>query len=177
VLKAAAQQPAGEVGVREVIGKAFGIYPQPDRSDGEWAAWWGAYVDVLRDVPWPALQAGMNAHIRDPKSEFMPKPGKLLELSRTTKLKVIQAYTRAKAAVQQIAHCPPPGHEVPTLELQSIPEMARTALDKLTIRREPICGTPPASTGGKPDEGGLTPLMRALMAKRQASPNAGASPT
>lgn len=180
VLKAAATQKAGQGGVRQVIGKRFALYPQPQRSEGEWAAWWADYFDVLADVHWHALEAGMATYVRDPGSEFMPKPGKLLELARTAPVRVVRAYERAREAV---TYRPPPPPLDPALlaELhgQDFPQPKAMA-DALEIKRmgeeamRDIRGAKTAlptvelpSIAGKADEGGLTPTMRALLARQR----------
>lgn len=166
VLKAAATQPAGREGVMEVIGKRFALYPQPNRSEGEWAAWWADYVEVLAGVPWHALEAGMAEYVKNPTSEFMPKPGKLRELAMTTPARVALAYGRAKRVAELSAPVkrePLPDFEMPEVAVKTMAaeyeQMARRPVPVYSKEALP-------STAGKPDEGGLTPAMRALMARR-----------
>lgn len=82
-LHAAATLHAGPHGVREVIGRRFATYPQPERTEAEWDEFWADYVDVCGSISKPALEAGMKAWVADPKSEFLPKPGRLRELATT----------------------------------------------------------------------------------------------
>lgn len=82
-LRAAALTPATEAQIRAIIGQRFALFPQPERSDGEWAAWWAAYFDALADLTPFAVEAGMAAWVRSPDAEFLCKPGKLSELART----------------------------------------------------------------------------------------------
>ena len=59
-MERAATGHAGESGVKAVIARRFALYPQPPRSEGEWAEWWAAYVDVLVDTPLASLEAAMR---------------------------------------------------------------------------------------------------------------------
>ncbi len=99
VLLAAARQPAGLEGVQDVLGRRFVTYPQPARSEGEWAAWWDDYHEVLKDVPWGDLDAAMVEYMRSPDSDFMPKPGKLLALAQGIRSKAWRAYLAAQRMV------------------------------------------------------------------------------
>lgn len=92
----------GMVGVRDVIGRRFATYPQPDRSDMEWAAWWADYCDALEDVPYEALEGGMRAWVQKPESQFMPKPGELRALALKAGEPLYQAASRAR----RVAHLP-----------------------------------------------------------------------
>lgn len=175
VLKAAAMQKAGRHGVREVIGRRFPLFPQPDRSDGEWAAWWEDYHQTLADVSWAALEAAMARYVADPASEFMPKPGKLLELARTTPNKAVRAYDRASKALAygQVVSLPPPKprHD-PTAE-ERAQVMAMLGHYKRTIAARDLDAPAKSdlpSIAGKTDSGGLTPEMRALLARQASRP-------
>lgn len=177
VLRAAAMQKAGHVGVREVIGSRFALYPQPARSEAEWAAWWADYYEALADLSWHALEAGMVAWVQDPASEFLPKPGKLLILARSTPNRISKAYFRATKVAEYV---PPKTYEplsepipVPTVktveDATAIKRMAADALAKLGAAAERSrpsqAGLP--SIAGKPDAGGLTPAMRDLLGRRE----------
>lgn len=175
ILKAAAMQKAGEEGVADVIGRRFALYPQPERSDGEWAAWWSDYYDALGNVPWSALEAAMAAYVADPASEFMPKPGRLLELARSTPNKAVRAYDRASKAVayhEQVAALPPPSERRPPTDEERAQVMAMLGHYKRTIAQRDL-DAPPApslpSIAGKPDQGGITPEMRALLARQRGT--------
>lgn len=181
-MRAVATAPAGDQGVRDVIGRRFALYPQPDRSGAEWAAWWQDYFDVLSNVPKVALEAAMLAYVRDPASEFIPKPGKLLELARHTPNQAAMTHDK----LQFIADFTPPWDR-PTIalaapELRSVTPRGRPepdAEEKARVRRmlgefierqpekpKPTRDFP--ATHGKPDDGGLTKEMRALIARRGA---------
>lgn len=167
-LKAVAEWKAGEDGVRAVVSKRFALYPQPQRTEGEWAAWWDDYIDVLSDVPLACLEAAMRAWISRPGTEFMPKPGQLRDLAYTTVSKSLRRYQRAKRALDQIdrpaALTPayPDGVAVDTAA--EIKRMMEEFKAKSAIPSTPKPPLP--SISGKPDGGGLTPEMRALIARR-----------
>lgn len=162
-LQHVATAKAGREGVKAVVGKRFALYPQPQRSDGEWAAWWEAYFDVLGDVPLASLEAAMRAYQADPQSEFMPKPGRLRELAFTTPCRSLLRYMRAKRVVD-IADAPPQiqGPKPDAADVKAmLAEFNARAMPDENAR------TPLPSIAGKPDEGGLTPEMRALIARRR----------
>lgn len=100
VLLAAARQPAGLEGVQDVLGRRFVTYPQPSRSEGEWAAWWDDYHEVLKDVPWSDLDAAMVEYMKGADADFMPKPGKLLALAQGIRSKAWIAHAKARAIVE-----------------------------------------------------------------------------
>lgn len=167
-LQAVATAKAGQAGVKAVIGRRLVTYPQPARSDGEWEAWWADYFDVLSDVSLAALEAGMRAYVADPNSEFMPKPGRLRELAFTAPCRSYLRYMRASRAVQMADEPPtlPPAQPSPE-DAAEIKRMAAEAMQKLgaaTALKRPEL----PSIAGKADEGGLTPQMRELIARRQA---------
>lgn len=97
-IERAARAPAGAEGVKEAMGRRFALYPQPRRSPQEWAAWWLDYIEVLADVPRCALDAAMSAWVRDPESQFLPKPGQLRKLAMEAAVAEIRAYDRARRA-------------------------------------------------------------------------------
>jgi len=174
VLKAAAMQMAGEEGVTDVLGRRFALYPQPERTDAEWAAWWSDYFETLGGVPWSALEAAMAAYVRDPSSEFMPKPGRLLELARNTPNKAVRAYDRASKAVayaQQAAALPAPSERrEPTAEERAaVMNMLGRYKSTMAQRDLDAPKTPSMpSIAGKADERGVTPAMRELLARQRA---------
>ena len=172
-LRAVAEHKAGEDGVRAVLGRRFALYPQPERDDGEWAAWWADYFDALGDVPLACLEAAMREWINRPTSQFLPKPGELRDLAFRTPSRSLQRYQRAKRAIQlydnrdtppQIA--PPEGlavdHAAAVKKMLSEYQAAYAA-------RQPVARHATPSTAGKPDAGGLTAEMRALMARRASA--------
>lgn len=160
-LHAVATAKAGREGVKAVIGKRLALYPQPQRSEGEWDAWWSDYFDVLADVALASLEAGMRAYVADPKSEFMPKPGKLRELAERSPCRALGRYYRAKRAVQ-IADEP--------VQIQGPPvdpEEIKQVLADFQARSTAGAKKPELpSIAGIPDEGGITPLMRQVIERR-----------
>lgn len=173
-LKAVAEHRAGEDGVKAVIGRRFSLYPQPERDDGEWAAWWADYYDVLEDVPLACLEAGMRVWIARPGSQFMPKPGELRDLAFRTPSKTLQRYQRAKRALQ-IADNPQAlralSTEVPEgVAIDTAAEVKRM-LEEFKAKAGERSGTiypKPTFTPGKTDERGITQEMRDLIARRAA---------
>lgn len=178
VLRAAAFQECGDEGVRQVIGRRFALYPQPDRSDEEWAAWWADYLDVLGQVSWAALEAAMMSWVSNPASEFMPKPGKLLELSRTTPNKAAKRYERCRKAVDWVGNRPLPPiayHGDHLEDYAPAPAADKEAVAKMlaefkasVAKDRPVRGEDKLpSIAGKTDETGITPEMRAILARRE----------
>lgn len=92
----------GTAAVRDVIGRRLVTFPQPDRSDAEWAAWWADYYDALEDVPAAALEGGMKAWVQKSDAQFMPKPGELRALALKAGEPLYQAASRAR----RVAHLP-----------------------------------------------------------------------
>lgn len=99
-LRALVTAPAGPEGVKQVVATRFALYPQPARTEGEWAAWWADYFHVLAELPLVGLEAGMRMWIATPTSEFLPKPGQLRDLARLAPSRAIARYERARQAVR-----------------------------------------------------------------------------
>lgn len=161
-LKAVAEQKAGTAGVKAVIGRRLALYPQPPRSEAEAAAWWADYYDVLSDVALASLEAGMRQYVADPSSEFMPKPGRLRELAFLAPCRSLGRYYRAKRAVQ-MADEPEP---VPIQRADPTEVRALLAEFNAKVATAAVAKPQLPSIAGKPDEGGLTPQMRELMARQ-----------
>jgi hypothetical protein len=156
-LREAVCAPAGQAGVTAIVGRRFALFPQPDRSDGEWAAWWADYHAALEDLPAEAIEADV---------EFLPKPGKLRELARSSPTKSAGIYERARwlLAPPCSPREPLPEPPQPTQEQRdAVRRMAKDCIAALTKPPEfRIPATPPAKT----DERGLTEAMRAHLAQR-----------
>lgn len=174
------RRAAGEAGVRDVVGRRFALYPQPDRSDAEWGAWWEDYYETLADLPRVALEAAMAAYVRDPASEFLPKPGRLRDLALHEPNPTMSLYDRLRVVANY--QRPEPSHavyEIPAPELRSVEEDRAKVRELMadyrrrTPEREAQRRDFPA-THGKVDAGGLTAEMRALLARREAEREAGA---
>ena len=95
----------GDAVVRNVIGRRFETYPQPQRSDAQWAAWFADYYDALSDQPGAAIEAGMRQWVRTDTTGFMPKPGQLLALVKIAAEPQWQALSRANriAKIQPVS--------------------------------------------------------------------------
>jgi hypothetical protein len=164
-LKAVAQAKAGTDGVKAVIGRRLVTYPQPQRTDGETAAWWADYYDVLEDVSLASLEAGMRAYVAMPDSEFMPKPGRLRELAFSAPCRAYTRYYRATRAIQ-LAEMPElTGDAEPNPRAN--PEEVKAMLAEFEAKT--AAGAKKfemPSIAGKVDERGITPQMRELMVRR-----------
>lgn len=197
-LREAATTPAEYEGVKRVIGRRFALFPQPERSDGEWKEFWADYVDVLGHLPEGAVEAAMAAWVRLPDAEFLPKPGKLLDLARTTPNRAVRAYERARAAMDYRPPKPAhpadndPNHIDPKVRgiirtaVQPSPEKTQAQKDQVLRmcqrflaqddeRRAAATArakgsSPIPDTAGAPDDRGLTPQMRDLLAKQRPTP-------
>lgn len=97
-LRNRARLPAGADAMRLLMAAYFQVYPQPKRTDAEWAAWWFPYEQILADPPESSLAAAMLAWSKKPDSQFMPSPGALLDLARHIATPEGRAYARARAA-------------------------------------------------------------------------------
>lgn len=186
-----ATMPAGAEGVTKVIASLFVMFPQPHRAEPEWEEFWASYHTVLRNQPLTALEAAKEAILRDPKVEFLPKPARVLELSKTTPNRAVKAYDRAKAAAEyQPPRAPHPADSDPKYIDPSVrallqPQTGRvepSEADKARVRRQlaeyqakddarkataKSLGADLPSTAGRPDATGITPALRALL-ERQA---------
>lgn len=184
-----ATMAAGEEGVRRVIGSRRALFPQPERTKAESAAWWADYFDALAELPEGAIEAAMQAWVKMPEAEFMPKPGKLLELAKTTPNRSIKAYERCKAAVEyQPAQS---GEKIPREALAQMiqPLTAKvrqppTQDDKDRVRRQmreyieqdearkakaKTAQMPRPDVSGPVDESGITPSLRALVERQRGA--------
>lgn len=147
-----------------MIGRRLATYPQPQRTDGEWAAWWADYFETLADVALASLEAAMRAYVALPDSEFMPKPGRLREMAFLTPCRSLQRYQRAKRALQ--------------IAEESAPKIAAPKADPADVKamlaefhaKSVGAAIKPAlpSISGQVDERGITAEMRELIARRQA---------
>jgi hypothetical protein len=185
-LQRAATEPARADGVMAVIGRRFALFPQPKRSKAEWSEFWADYVDTLGHLPEGAIEAAMAAWVRQPDAEFLPKPGRLLELSRTTPNRAVRALERAKGALEFKAPrkvespysiTPPamgPRPEPSQDDKDIVRRMCRQFTAQDDERRAATAsrarGGDLPNTAGPADEKGLTPQMRQLLAKQRPTP-------
>lgn len=79
-----AARGAGLEGIVAAITPWFPTYPQPERTEAEWREWWGGYTTVCGHHSQAALAGAMKVWANKATSEFLPKPGALSELARTT---------------------------------------------------------------------------------------------
>lgn len=93
--------PAGVEAVKSTLGMMFAIYPQPERSREEWAAWWAAYIEDLSEFPLASLEAAVREYRRQGDSEFFPKPGTLRQLAAKHRAPYVGALARARMASKQ----------------------------------------------------------------------------
>lgn len=175
-LRVLATSPASANEVMAILGRRFALYPQPARSDGEWSEWWADYLETLKAIPAPAIEAGMAAYVRLPDSEFFPKPGRIAALAAEQPNDAAKAYSTAAWAIQ--AACPrvwvPAPVKTPAeIEAEEarhaelaivIQRMAKetVAALKTAERPRPAFRAPQAKT----DETGISAEMRALIAAR-----------
>ena len=169
-IRVCATAPAGEGGVQRVVARRLPTYPQTQMSDGQWAAWWQGYYEACGDLPEVALEAGMTAWVRDPTSQFMPKPGQLRELALSTPNRASTAYDRITAAIRQADRPAMPGGE--PLAPRGPPPTKDGVAQMLAGYRANVAGrkaaeqarrpkTPPMH--GRTDETGITAEMRAVL--------------
>lgn len=184
-IKARATGPATPGEIEVIIGAKFATYRQPERTAAEWAAFWADYHTVLAEVPKSALEAAMDAVIRDPKVEFLPKPAKLAEIARMTENRAVRAYDRARQAVEwrepverevippeRMAEVLAPIGRRPVEKTPAQKEAVRAAMRKFIeqddarrereacARRSSIAEPIPVET-----QGGITPQMRTLLGR------------
>jgi hypothetical protein len=175
-LRAAALRPASPDEIRTIIGSRFPTYPQPKRTEGEAAAFWADYFDALEGLTPAMVEAGMAAHVKDPKAEFLPKPGRLAELAKTTPTtgRFTRAYNRARSAViasQKAAEPKPVVEERPSPEAvkamvaETLAALAETPTAKAAAaRKKALRPTPSAPL---PAGSAMSAEMRAMLEARQ----------
>lgn len=170
-----ARSPAGESGVMQVVGRRFALYPQPERSDDEAAAWWGDYFDVLADVPFGTLEAAMIAWVKT-AAEFLPKPGQLFELVSANPGKEALACLRVRAAMRWTPE-PPRREPGPFTAVEAPATRQITDADRTTIRqmRADFAAQLPEkpkpmirAISAKVDAHGVSPELRALVERQRA---------
>jgi hypothetical protein len=163
---------AGDEGVKAVIGRRFVLYPQPQRTEGEWVAWWGEYYSLLSDLPLSSVEAAMRAWTTKPESEFLPKPGKVREMALSTPTRALRRLKRADMA---LAYRPEPKYAPSTPEEIAASEKMREDVAQLladTISK--LGGGPDAERPkvrpnfAQVDETGISDAMRKLLALRTA---------
>lgn len=156
-----------------MIGRRFVLYPQPERSEAEWEAWWADYTAPLKDLPLAALEHAMAAHVASPDAEFLPKPGKLRAVALSAKYPAAVAYARSARAVAIADQAAQRRREPPKLntlpeghkDREAVKTMMAEFRATMAARSVKEAAARPAirPTHGKTDETGITPQLRALM--------------
>lgn len=165
-----AKDRAGDEGVKAVIGRRFVLYPQPQRSEGEWVAWWGEYYTLLSDLPLASLEAAMRAWTARPDSEFLPKPGKVRELALSTPTRALKRLQRADMV---LTYRPEPKAPTPE-QLEASDKMREDVAKLLADTISKLGGGPEAERPkvrpnfAQVDETGISAGMRKLLADRAA---------
>ncbi len=178
-LRAAAQRPATPDEIRTIIGSRFPTYPQAKRTEGEAAAFWADYFDALDGLPPAMIEAGMAAHVRDPKSEFLPKPGRLAELAKAVPWagRFNRAYNRARSAVvasqkaaepKPVVEERPSPEEVKAMVAETLKALAETPTAKAAAARKKAARPTPSAP--LPAGSAMSAEMRAMLEARKVIP-------
>jgi len=93
-------EPAGPKSVVAALAPLVALYGAQDKSEAEWTAFWGFYVDALGDLPEEALRAGVAEYVCNAKSEFFPKPGPLKAICDRHAIPIRMAASRARKALE-----------------------------------------------------------------------------
>jgi len=152
---------AGPATVRRVLAPLVLVYGVGEAAKAP--QFWQAY-DVLADLPEEALRKGVDDYLAQPDSQFFPKPGPLRALCDRHAEPIRRAAYRASRAA---ALEPPKPKREPTQD-----ERAQVAAMLASFKAQVAQKSPEAvkpvlpSIAGKPDETGITPEMRRLIARR-----------
>lgn len=95
--------PCGKEVVVEILAPLVAVYGVPDRSKGEWSAFWRIYIEALSDLPTEVLRAGVTAYVNRGTSEFFPKPGPLKQLCLDNGGGLYMAVGRVRSVMRRIA--------------------------------------------------------------------------
>lgn len=98
-LKALATEPATPEEIIKELALKFAVFPQPQRSEGEWKTWWATYTEALAGLSLVSIQTAMADYVRHGGSEFFPKPGRIWSLAKTKPSDAAKAYGRGRQAV------------------------------------------------------------------------------
>lgn len=158
--------PSGDERVRNALQPLILVYGASEATRSP--AFWQAYYRALAPLPVEALARGVEDYLAAPDSEFFPKPGPLRALCDKHAEPIFKAASRAKRALELPKYNRTP---ITPEERAKVLQMAREAGEKLSLTAASAFPKPPGgelpNTAGKPDEGGITPQMRALMARQQ----------
>jgi hypothetical protein len=171
LLRQEALRPAGKAGVMRVISRRFALFPQPERDESEWAAWWADYVEALQDMTEAKIEAAMAAHIKSPEGEFLPKPGRLRALASEieTKSVAMEALNRVTMLRNREEQAAPPESEKERYKPSQ--EEMKAIMAEFHAKMAAKC-PPPARPqfnppNGKADETGITPQLREALANKR----------
>jgi len=151
-LRSAAILPSGAEGVMLVVGEMFAVYRQPERDDGEWQAFWRPYVDTLERQTVASLRGAVKVWHAKPDSEFLPKPGRLLELAKQVVTTEATMAHRAEKAVA-LADSRKPAERGPPPPKEEIDAMMDDFRSKMAALKPP----PPPRAERPPTHGQLHP--------------------
>lgn len=165
VIRREATRSASPEEIARVLAPRFALYPQPTRTDAEWAAWWADYTNALDDLPPSAIEAAMAAYVKGADSEFFPKPGRIRDLAKTTPNPLASACEGVRRNIErrqrqtQIEHAPPRSEPAPK---QSVAEMM-AEFNKAMAEKAPAPRPTRPPVSGPVDASGITALMRQRM--------------
>jgi hypothetical protein len=171
VIRSEATRSATNEEIARILAARFALYPQPVRTDAEWAAWWADYTNALDDMPPSAIEAGMAAYVKGPDSEFFPKPGRIRELAKTTPnplAMTCEALRRNIERRQRTLEHVEPAPKAEPVPKESVRELMADFKAQMAARNP---ARPPPTlkpTNGPIDERGLTQAMRDHMRGQQS---------
>lgn len=154
-------RPAGDTRVRNALQPlvlVFGI-GEAARSPAFWVPY-----RILGELPIEALDRGVKDYLAAPDSQFFPKPGPLKAFCDKHARPMFQAAHRAAEAARLEPRPAARGEYREAIGHLMADFKTKSLVGKpspLSPRRADM-----PSTAGKPDEGGLTPQMRNLIARR-----------
>lgn len=183
-LREEAIRPAGEEGVKKIIGRRFALFIQPERSDGEWAEWWNDYVATLGHLPGASLEAAIQAHIAKPDARFLPTPGELLAIAKQTPFPAAKRYQHVRGAMEAFTQRVTQSGRTVRVDLDALPkpremptEGERTAVRNMLAgyiarddeRRDRIAASRPVlrPIQAPVDESGISDELREIMWARE----------
>jgi hypothetical protein len=93
-------EPCGGKFVAQTLAPLLALYGVPKKSEAEARTFWGFYIEALEGLPREAVAAGVAEYVRDPKSEFFPKPGPLRAICERHAIPLRMAANRARKALE-----------------------------------------------------------------------------
>jgi hypothetical protein len=153
---------AGESAVQTALRPMVLVYGVGEAARSP--AFWQAYK-ILAGLPYEALVKGVEDYLALPDSQFFPKPGPLKALCDKRAEPIYRAAYRSSKAASLPA--PRQRHEPTEEEKAAVSKMLseyRQAFETKIIAAQ--TKPPLPSIAGKPDETGITPQMREVLARR-----------